>query len=98
MPKRQNTTARNTAAAAGLEKRLRAAQAEIKRLRAKTRDCICGPYTDEDKADDIRELVEIINKLPASAYKPGAVYNPQGGTDADCAQQHIHKNQAASTT
>ena len=56
MPKRQNTTARNTAAAAGLEKRLRAAQAEIKRLRAKTRDCICGPYTDEDKADDIREI------------------------------------------
>ncbi len=63
MPQRRTTTPKSET-----ERKLRAAQAEIKRLRAKTRDCICGPYTDEDKARDVRELCDLLDNLPASAY------------------------------
>ncbi len=41
MPQQRTTTPKSET-----ERKLRAAQAEIKRLRAKTRDCICGPYSE----------------------------------------------------
>ena len=63
MPKNNKTLSK-----AETEQKLRAAQAEIKRLRRKTRDCVCGPYTEADRMRDVRELCEMINKLPAEAY------------------------------
>lgn len=50
------------------EQKLRAAEAEIKRLRRKTKNCICTPYTPEEQDRDIRELNEILNNLPDSAF------------------------------
>ncbi|MGJ8562160.1 MAG: hypothetical protein ACSHXY_01295 [Alphaproteobacteria bacterium] len=50
------------------EQKLRAAEAEIKRLRRKNKDCVCGPYTAEEQDRDLRELVDMLNKLPPSAY------------------------------
>lgn len=50
------------------EQKLRAAEAEIKRLRRKNKDCVCGPYTPEEQDRDLRELVDMLNKFPPSAY------------------------------
>ena len=54
------------------EKKLRAANAEIKRLRYNARHCTCDPFCPIEHARKIKRLCDIINATPPEEYKSRA--------------------------
>ena len=63
MPKNQTTMSKTQA-----EQKLRAAQSEIKQLRAQIRNCTCAALSPQERNRRIEEICKMINKIPAEDY------------------------------